>query len=170
MLAAKDYSGGDHDKGKQGTILSDPFLRTNIPNIYVCGDVAGPYQFTHVAAHQAWYASVKVLTAPGKDRVLGVTIVGHSADEMIAEYVAAMKHGFGMNKILSTIHIYPTFSETNKYAAGVWKREHVPAGVLSMLGCFHAWRRGQAIKKPSGPPSSKQVVSEVDAKRHGRWT
>ena len=192
----------------RGTIECDPFLRTNIPNIYVCGDVAGPYQFTHTAAHQAWYASVnalfspfksyradyrvipwctftdpevarvglneqeakelkvpfevtrygiddldraiaeeedhgfiKVLTAPGKDRILGVTIVGHHAGDIIAEYVAAMKHGLGLNKILSTIHIYPTLAESNKYVAGNWKRAHAPEFALRWLDKFHTWRR-----------------------------
>lgn len=192
----------------RGTIASDPFLRTNIPNIYVCGDVAGPYQFTHTAAHQAWYASVnalfsplksyradyrvipwctftdpevarvglneleakeknipyevttyaiddldraiveeeahgfiKVLTVPGKDKVLGVTIVGHHAGDIIAEYVAAMKHGFGLNKILGTIHIYPTLAESNKYVAGNWKRAHAPDLALRWLEKFHSWRR-----------------------------
>ena len=192
----------------RGTIASDPFLRTNIPNIYVCGDVAGPYQFTHTAAHQAWYASVnalfsplksyradyrvipwctftdpevarvglneleakengipyevttyeiedldraiaeeeahgfiKVLTVPGKDKVLGVTIVGHHAGDIIAEYVAAMKHGFGLNKLLGTIHISPTLAESNKYVAGIWKRAHAPEWALTWLGKFHSWRR-----------------------------
>jgi len=192
-----------------GTIEADEFLRTNYPNIYVCGDVAGPYQFTHVAAHQAWYAAVnalfspfkkfrvdysvipwatytdpeiaqvglnekvarvrgidfevtrygiddldraiaeqeaygfiKVLTVPGKDSILGVTIVGHHAAELIAEYVLAMKHGIGLNKILGTIHIYPTLSEANKYVAGNWKKAHAPERLLSWVSRFHAWRRG----------------------------
>jgi dihydrolipoamide dehydrogenase len=193
---------------KRGTIDHDEFLRTNYPNIYVCGDVAGPYQFTHTAAHQAWYASVnalfspfkkfradyrvvpwctftapevarvglnekdakekgvevqvtkyglddldraiaeeedhgfvKVLTPPGKDTVLGAMIVGSHAGDIIAEYVAAMKHGFGLNKILGTIHIYPTLAEANKYAAGNWKKATAPKKALEFLGKFHAWRR-----------------------------
>ncbi len=193
---------------KSGTIEADPWLRTNFPNIYVCGDVTGPYQFTHVAAHQAWYAAVngllspfwsyradyrvipwatftdpevarvglseneardagvevevtrygiddldraiaegaaegyvKVLTAKGSDRILGATIVGPSAGELIAEYVLAMKHGLGLNKILATIHVYPTLMEANKYAAGVWKRAHAPAAALRWLERFFAWRR-----------------------------
>ena len=194
---------------QRGTIEADEFLRTNYPNIYVCGDVAGPYQFTHTAAHQAWYAAVnalfspfksfrvdysvipwatytdpevarvglnelearekdipyevstygiddldraiadsedhglvKVLTVPGKDKILGVTIVGNHAGDLIAEFVAAMKHGFGLNKILGTIHIYPTMAEANKYAAGVWKKAHKPEKVLEWVKRFHAWRRG----------------------------
>ena len=194
---------------KSGTITSDRFLRTNYPNIYVCGDIAGPYQFTHTAAHQAWYASVnalfhpfikfkvdyrviplctftdpevarvglnekeakeknisyevtpyqlddldrtitdscdtgivKVLTAPGKDRILGVTIVGHHAGDIIAEYILAMKHNVGLNKILNTIHIYPTLAEANKYAAGNWKKKHAPHLALRILEKFHTWRRG----------------------------
>lgn len=191
------------------TVETNEFLQTIYPNIFACGDVAGPYQFTHTAAHQAWYAAVnalfgrfrkfradysvipwatftepevarvgineteakekgipyelsrydiddldraiadseahgvvKVLTVPGKDKILGVTIAGEHAGDLIAEFVAAMRHGFGMNKILSTIHIYPTLAESNKYAAGVWKRAHAPQGVLHMLERFHAWMRG----------------------------
>jgi pyruvate/2-oxoglutarate dehydrogenase complex dihydrolipoamide dehydrogenase (E3) component len=88
------------------------------------------------------YGFVKVLTVPGKDRILGVTIVGEHAGELIAEFVLAMKHGIGLNKILSTIHIYPTWAEANKYAAGVWKRNHTPKRLLEWLERFHAWRRG----------------------------
>lgn len=191
-----------------GTIKVDPFLRANGSNIYACGDVVGPYQFTHVAAHQAWYASVnalfsplkkfkadyrviprvtftdpevaqvgltektakeagipyektvygiddldraiaesendgqvKVLTVPGRDKILGVNIVAHNAGEMIAEFVTAMKWGLGLNKILGTIHSYPTFVEANKYAAGNWKKAHAPENVLRYLQRFHAWRR-----------------------------
>jgi len=194
---------------QNGTIEADGFMRTNYPNIYVCGDVAGPYQFTHTAAHQAWYAAVnalfspfrtfrvdysvipwatytdpevarvglnelearekgityevstygiddldraiaesedhglvKVLTVPGKDKILGVTIVGNHASDVIAEFVAAMKQGLGLNKILGTIHIYPTMSEANKYVAGVWKKSHKPEGLLDWVRRFHAWRRG----------------------------
>ena len=190
------------------TIATNPFQETNYPNIYACGDVAGPYQFTHTAAHQAWYAAVnalfgqfwrfrtdysvipwstftdpevarvglneqeakgqgidyevavygiddldraiadgeahgfvKVLTQPGKDRILGVTIVGEHAGDLLAEFVLAMKHGIGLNKILGTIHIYPTLAEANKYVAGVWKRQHAPQGLLRWLDRYHAWRR-----------------------------
>ena len=194
----------------RGTIDADPFLRTNFPNILCAGDVAGPYQFTHTAAHQAWYAAVnalfgsvrkfrvdyrvipwstfvdpevarvglneleakekkvpyevtrfelaeldraiaeeetggfvKVLTKPGSDRILGVTIVGPHAGDIIAEYVSAMKHGLGLNKILGTIHIYPTLAEMNKAAAGEWKRNHAPEGLLRWVEKYHAWRRGE---------------------------
>ena len=193
---------------KTGTVETDEYLRTLYPNIYACGDVAGPYQFTHTAAHQAWYAAVnalfgdfrkfkadysvipwatftdpevarvglnetearekgiayelsvfdlaeldraitdeeahglvKVLTVPGADRILGCTIVGEHAGDLIAEYVSAMRHGFGLNKILGTIHIYPTLAEANKYAAGVWKRNHAPQRLLAWVERFHAWRR-----------------------------
>ena len=192
-----------------GTIRTDAYLRSTYPNIYAVGDVAGPYQFTHVAAHQAWFAAVnslfgmfwkfradysvipwatftdpevarvglneteakargiehevtvygiddldraiadssdsgvvKVLTVPGKDKILGVTIVGVHAGDLIAEYVLAMKHGLGLNKILGTIHIYPTLSEANKYAAGEWKRAHQPERLLGWIERFHTWRRG----------------------------
>jgi pyruvate/2-oxoglutarate dehydrogenase complex dihydrolipoamide dehydrogenase (E3) component/uncharacterized membrane protein YdjX (TVP38/TMEM64 family) len=193
---------------KAGTIETNQWLQTNYPNIYACGDVAGPYQFTHTAAHQAWYAAVnglfgafrkfavdysvipwatftepevarvglneieakeknipyevtrfdlaeldraiadeaahglvKVLTVPGKDRILGVTIAGEHAGDLIAEYVTAMRHGLGLNKILGTIHIYPTLAEANKYAAGAWKRSQVTPGQTSFLAAFHAWAR-----------------------------
>lgn len=192
------------------TIENNAWLQTIYPNIYVCGDVAGPFQFTHTAAHQAWYAAVnalfgdlkrfkadysvipwttftdpevarvglseneaetrgiacevtryglndldraitdeaaygfvKVLTVPGKDRILGVTIVGEHASDLLAEFVLAMRHGLGLNKILGTIHTYPTWSEANKYAAGEWKREHAPQLLLKWVEKFHARRRGE---------------------------
>jgi pyruvate/2-oxoglutarate dehydrogenase complex dihydrolipoamide dehydrogenase (E3) component len=191
------------------TVTTDEFLATKFPNIFAAGDVAGPYQFTHTASHQAWYASVnalfgqfrkfkadyrvipavtfldpevarvginereaaeqgiavevtryelddldraiaesetrgfvKVLTPPGKDKVLGVTIVGAHAGELLAEYVLAMKYGIGLNKILGTIHSYPTMAEANKFAAGNWKKAHKPEGVLKWVERYHAWRRG----------------------------
>ncbi|AUM00206.1 pyridine nucleotide-disulfide oxidoreductase [Rhodocyclaceae bacterium] len=193
------------------TVEVNDFLQTKYPNIYAAGDVAGPYQFTHTAAHQAWYAAVnalfdplkkfridysvipwatftdpevarvglneqdakaagvkyevtrygiddldraiadgaaegfvKVLTEPGRDRILGVTIVGAHAGELIAEFVLAMRHRIGLNKLLGTIHIYPTMSEANKYAAGAWKRAHAPERLLAWVARFHAWRRGSA--------------------------
>lgn len=192
----------------QKTVATDEYLQTIFPNILAAGDVAGPYQFTHVAAHQAWYAAVnglfgtfkrfkadyrvipwatfidpevarvglneqeareqgvafevtrygiddldraiadsaahgwvKVLTVPGKDTILGVTIVGAHAGDLLAEYVLAMKHGLGLNKILGTIHTYPTMAEANKYAAGEWKRAHQPLALLRWVEKFHAWRR-----------------------------
>jgi len=198
----------------RGTLDNDEFLRTSIPTIYCAGDVAGPYQFTHTAGHQAWYAAVnalfspfksfkadyrvipwatftdpevarvglnetdaqvagipyevtryglddldraiadseahglvKVLTKPGTDKILGVTIVGNHASDIIAEYILAMKHGIGLNKILGTIHIYPTLAEANKMAAGVWKREHAPQKILAWLERFHAWRRNGRTPK-----------------------
>jgi pyruvate/2-oxoglutarate dehydrogenase complex dihydrolipoamide dehydrogenase (E3) component/uncharacterized membrane protein YdjX (TVP38/TMEM64 family) len=212
------------------TLPVDEHLQTVFPHILACGDVAGPYQFTHAAAHQAWYAAVnglfgslrrfkvdhrvipwctfldpeiarvglneqeaaaqglafevtrfdldeldrviveggisgaaggtpeagpdvgpegasaagwvKVLTVPGKDRILGVTIVGRHAGELLAEWVMAMKHGLGLNKVLGTIHVYPTLVESAKYAAGAWKRAHQPQGLLRWVERFHAWRRG----------------------------
>ncbi|MCR9149591.1 MAG: FAD-dependent oxidoreductase [Rhodobacteraceae bacterium] len=190
-------------------IETDAFLQTVHPSIHVAGDAAGPYQFTHVAAHQAWFAAVnalfgdlkrfradyrvipavtftdpevarvglneaeardrgiacevtrygiddldraiaegaaegfvKVLTPPGKDRILGATIVGAHAGELLAEFTLAMKHGIGLNRILGTIHPYPTFSEAAKYAAGEWRRAHVNPTLMRLLARFHAWRRG----------------------------
>ncbi len=192
----------------EGTIRVDDFLQTSVPHLYACGDVAGPYQFTHMAGHQAWYAAVnalfspwkrfaadysvvpwctytdpevarvglneqearlqgvpyevtswgfehldraitdgeasgmlKILTVPGKDRLLGVSICGPHAGELLAEYVLAMKHGLGLNAILRTIHAYPTFAESSKLAAGVWRKQRVPSGLLKALGLFHRWQR-----------------------------
>ncbi|MDX1805358.1 MAG: mercuric reductase, partial [Alcanivorax sp.] len=193
---------------RDGTITVNDFLQSRFPNIYACGDVAGPYQFTHTAAHQAWYAAVnalfgrlkkfrvdyrvipwatftdpevarvglnedearqqgidyevtrygiddldraitesadhgfvKVLTARGSDRILGVTIAGEHAGELIAEYVLAMKYKLGLNKILGTIHIYPTLAEANKFAAGEWKKAHKPEALLRWVARFHGWQR-----------------------------
>jgi len=205
----KGYGLEDIGVATTRTVDTNDFLQTTYPNIYAAGDVAGPYQFTHTAAHQAWYAAVnalfdpfkkfkadysvipwatfvepevarvglneteakekgiayevsrydiddldraiadseahgfiKVLTLPGKDRILGVTIVGEHAGDLIAEYVLAMKHGIGLNKILGTIHIYPTLAEANKYVAGVWKKAHAPQQLLAWVARFHTWRRG----------------------------
>ncbi len=193
----------------RGTVKVDGFLATNYPSILAVGDVAGPYQFTHFAAHQAWYAAVnalfgqfrrfkadyrvipaatytspeiarvglnrkeaeaqgipfeatrfnlaeldraiadgerhgfvEVLTVPGKDRILGATIVGAHAGERIAEFVLAMRHRLGLGKILGTIHAYPTLMEGNKYLAGEWKRAHQPTRLLALLARYHSWRRG----------------------------
>ncbi|WP_454009723.1 FAD-dependent oxidoreductase [Aeromonas sp. Marseille-Q7275] len=193
----------------RGTIAVDGFLATNYPSILAVGDVAGPYQFTHFAAHQAWYAAVnalfgqfrrfkadyrvipaatytspeiarvglnrkeaeaqgipfeatrfelakldraitdgerhgfiEVLTEPGKDKILGATIVGTHAGERIAEFVLAMRHRLGLGKILGTIHAYPTLMEGNKYVAGEWKRAHQPTRLLALLARYHSWRRG----------------------------
>lgn len=191
------------------TVETNDYLETRFPNILAAGDVAGPFQFTHTASHQAWFASVnalfgafrkfkadyrvipwatftdpevarvglseteakdkgipvevtrydlaeldraitdgaahgfvKVLTAPGKDRILGVTIVGDHAGDLIAEFVLAMKHGLGLNKLLGTIHIYPTWAEANKAVAGNWRRAHVNPRLLTIVERFHDWRRG----------------------------
>ncbi|WGE30915.1 FAD-dependent oxidoreductase (plasmid) [Edwardsiella tarda] len=190
-----------------GTLETDDFLATRFPHIFAVGDVTGPYQFTHAAAHQAWYAVVnalfgslkrfrvdyrlmprttftdpevahvglneqdlmqagmayettlfdlaeldraiteetaygyiQILTEPGRDRILGATIVGKQAGELITEYVTAMKHGYGLNEILGTIHVYPTLSEANKYVAGEWKRNHTPQRILGILARYHQWR------------------------------
>lgn len=191
------------------TVVTDEFLATKFPNIFAAGDVAGPYQFTHTASHQAWFASVnalfgqfkrfkadysvipavtfldpevarvglneteakeqgiayevtkygiddldraiaesetkgfvKVLTKPGKDTILGVTIVGLNAGELLSEYTLAMKHKLGLNKILGTIHPYPTMAEANKFAAGEWKKARKPEKLLSFVEKYHDWRRG----------------------------
>lgn len=192
-----------------GTIAVDEYLRTAIPTIAACGDVAGPFLFTHMASHQAWYAAVnalfgrfrrfkvdytvvpwatftdpevarvglnedqartqniacevtryelkdldraiadgeargfiKVLTEPGRDRILGATIVGHHASELINEFVLAMKHGLGLGKILGTIHIYPTLGEGNKFVAGEWRKARKPEGLLRWVERYHRWNRG----------------------------
>ncbi|MDX2464472.1 MAG: FAD-dependent oxidoreductase [Porticoccus sp.] len=198
----------DIELNPNSTVTVDDFLRTRYPNIYACGDVAGPYLFTHTAAHQAWYVVVnalfgrfkkfkvdysvipwttftdpevahvglsesdaiqkgipyeitkyglddldraiadnsangfvKVLTVPGKDKILGATIVGYHAGELLTEFVTAMKQGLGLKKILGTIHSYPTISEANKFVAGNWSRAHAPQGVLNWVEKYHAWQR-----------------------------
>ena len=192
------------------TVGVNEFMETPFPNIFACGDVAGPFQFTHTAAHGAWFASVnalfgrfkrfkvdyrvvpwatftdpevarvglneqeakaqgipytvstfgldeldraiadgeaqgmvKVLTTPGTDRILGATIAGEHASDILVEFVTAMKFGLGLNKILGTIHVYPTVAEANKHAAGVWKRSTVTRGQHAFLEAFHAWTRGE---------------------------
>lgn len=196
-----------------GTVPVEEDMSVRFPNVFACGDVAGPYQFTHAAAHQAWYAAVnglfgqfkrfkvdyrvmpwvtftspevarvglseaeakaqgvayevtryglddldraiaesedygfiKVLTPPGKDKILGAVVVGSHAGEILAEFTLAMKHGLGLNKILGTIHPYPTWNESAKYAAGEWKRDHAPEGILKLLEKLHGWRRGKGRK------------------------
>jgi dihydrolipoamide dehydrogenase len=190
------------------SIEVNEFMETNYPNIFACGDVAGPFQLTHTASHEAWYASVnalfgifkkfktdysvvpyttftdpevshvglseeqatqknipveitkydlndldraitesenkgfiKVLTEPGKDRILGATIVGYNAGELLSEFVLAMKYKIGLNKILGTIHAYPTMGEGNKYVAGNWKKARKPEKLLKIVEEFHRWRR-----------------------------
>jgi pyruvate/2-oxoglutarate dehydrogenase complex dihydrolipoamide dehydrogenase (E3) component len=204
------------------TLQTGASLRTRFPNIVACGDVAGPYQFTHVASHQAWYAAVnalfgdfmrlradytvvpwttftdpevarvglsedeawqqgiafeltryglddldraiadgadhgfvKVLTVPAKDRILGATIVGEHAGDLLAEFVLAMRHGIGLNKILRTIHTYPTLAEANRYAAAEWRRTHAPRRLLAWLERFHAWRRHEP--RHESPPASRRA-------------
>ncbi len=217
MLVAVGRSANLHGYGlenlnipisQRNSIETNQYLQAGYPTIYAVGDVVGPYQFTHAAAHQAWYATVnalfrpftkfkidyrvlpwatftdpevarvglneldanqqnikyevteydlseldraktdghasgmiKVLTLPGKDKILGVTIIGKHAGDLIAEFVLAMRHDLGMNKILSTTHIYPTWMEANKYAAGNWKKNHAPQWLLKLLEKFHRWRR-----------------------------
>ena len=194
---------------KTRTVEVNEYLQTRFPNIFACGDVAGPYQFTHTASHMAWFATVnalfgrfkkyqvdysvvpwatftdpevarvglseteakqkniayevtryniddldraiadeaahgfvKVLTIPGKDKILGATIVGEHAGDLIAEYVSAMKHGLGLKKIMATIHIYPTLTEANKFAASEWQKAHKPVKLLQWVGRYHSWQRG----------------------------
>jgi pyruvate/2-oxoglutarate dehydrogenase complex dihydrolipoamide dehydrogenase (E3) component len=192
-----------------GTVRVNDYLQTSIPNVYACGDVAGPFQLTHAASHQAWYCAtnalfgtlrrfridysvlpravftdpeiarvglnesearergiacevtryglddldraiadgetdgfVKLLTPPGSDRILGATIVGAHAGELLAELTLAMRHGLGLRKVLGTIHSYPTLAEANRMAAGAWQRAHLPAALLAIAARFHRWRRG----------------------------
>ena len=194
----------------QRVVETNEYLETIYPNIFACGDVAGPYQFTHTAAHMAWYASVnalfgtfkkfkvdysvvpwatftdpevarvgineqeaieknishdvhvygiddldraiadgephgfvKVITPKGSDKILGATIVGEHAGDLLVEFVAAMKHGFGLEGILSTIHTYPTLGEANKFAAGVYKRSTATVGKLAVGKALNDWTRGE---------------------------
>jgi pyruvate/2-oxoglutarate dehydrogenase complex dihydrolipoamide dehydrogenase (E3) component len=184
------------------------YLQATYPNIFACGDVAGPYQLTHAAAHQGWYCAmnalfgavrkfrvdysvlpwaiftdpevarvglseeeaiaqgieyeitryniddldraiadseatgfVKVLTPPGRDKILGVSIVGPHAGDLIAEFVIAMRNGLGLKKILSTIHIYPTLSEANRFTAGEWRKAHLSERLIGIAGRYHQWMR-----------------------------
>ncbi len=200
-----------------GTVPVEEDMSLRYPNVFACGDVAGPYQFTHAAAHQAWYAAVnglfgqfkrfkvdyrvmpwvtftspelarvglseaeatekgiayevtryglddldraiaeseeagfiKVLTPPGKDKILGAVVVGAHAGEILAEFTLAMKHGLGLNKILGTIHPYPTWNESAKFAAGEWKKAHAPGAALRILEKLHNWRRGTDRYQPPG--------------------
>lgn len=204
------------------TIETDAYLQTLLPNIYACGDVAGPWQFTHAGAHQAWYATVnalfgdlkrfrvdtrvmpavtfvdpevarvglnerearaadtayeitryelaeldraiteqathgfvKVLTVPGNDRILGATVVGERAGELIAEFALAMRHRIGLSGILATVHAYPTFVEANKHAAGAWRRVHVPERALRWLERWHRWRRHE-LSAPHPEPTKRE--------------
>jgi pyruvate/2-oxoglutarate dehydrogenase complex dihydrolipoamide dehydrogenase (E3) component len=104
--------------------------------------VYGIDELDRAIADSEAHGFVKVLTVPGKDTILGATIVGEHAGDLIAEFVTAMRHGLGLNKILGTIHIYPTMTEANKYAAGVWKKAHAPKALLGKVEKFHTWMRG----------------------------
>ena len=220
------------------TVDVNEYLRTLYPNIYACGDVAGPFQFTHTAAHTAWYAAInalfgrfrnfkvdyavipwttftepevarvglneqeakekdiaytatvfplneldraivdgeahgliKVLTAPRSDRILGVTVAGEHAGDVLAEFVIAMRHGLGLNKILGTIHSYPTLAEANKYVAGAWKRSQVTQGQLDFAAAFHAWQRdegtvSQVLAKLPGLMTNKTRLEAQDFATH----
>ncbi|SDI71164.1 FAD-dependent oxidoreductase [Billgrantia gudaonensis] len=205
-----------------GTLAVDDTLQSVLPNVWACGDVAGPYQLTHASAHQAWHAAVnalfgefrrfrvsyralpavtftepevarvglsereaqargiacevtryalseldraiaegrqegfvKVLTVPGKDRILGASIVGHGAGEMLAEFTLAMTHGIGLNKLLGTVHPYPTWSEAAKASAGMWKNAHKPERLLGWLARYFAWRRGERTTARRGASPRK---------------
>ena len=92
-------------------------------------------------ADEEAHGVVKVITPPGKDTILGVTIVADHAGDLISEYVLAMKYGLGLKKIMGTIHIYPTLAEMNKFAASEWRKKHKPDWALELAGRYHAWRR-----------------------------
>ncbi len=194
---------------ERGLIKVNAQLQTVYPSIFACGDVAGPYQFTHMASFQAWYATlnalagglkkfhvnyrvvpwatftdpevarvglneqeareqgiayeltryeiddldraiadgeahgfVKVLTVAGSDRILGATIVGYHAAELITEFVLAMTHGLGLKKIGATTHIYPTLAESNRFAANAWRNARIPTHLLPWAERYFRWRRG----------------------------
>ena len=210
---------------RNGTVPVEEDLSIGYPNVFACGDVAGPYQFTHAASHQAWYAAVnglfgqfkrfrvdyrvlpwvtftapevarvglseeeakergvryevtryglddldraiaededhgfiKVLTVPGKDRILGAVVVGAHGAEILAEFTLAMKHGIGLNKILGTVHPYPTWNESAKFTAGQWKQAHKPEGVLGWLAKFHRWRLGGGHSAGSARTQNRSVT------------
>ncbi|WP_084722168.1 dihydrolipoyl dehydrogenase [Photobacterium aquae] len=214
---------------KRGTVEVNDYLQTCYPNIYAVGDVAGPFQLTHAAAHQAWYAAVnglfgqfkkfkadysvlpaatytspevarvglnekeakqqgidfdivtygiddldraitdgedhgfiKVITAKGKDKILGATIVGHNAGELLAEFTLAMRHGLGLNKILGTVHPYPTMSEAAKYTAGVWKKDNAPQGLLAWVEKYHRWMRGPSHPQQEPKPGDSTEATETN--------
>ena len=197
--------------GERGDVQVDAYLRTSVPTIYACGDAIAPYQFTHTASHEAWYASVnplfgpfrkfkadysvipwttftdpevarvglneqdaarqgidaevtvyalaaldraltdeegrgfvKVLTPPGRDRILGATIVGHHAGELLGEFVAAMKWRKGLKSLMGTIRVYPTLTEASKFAASTWRKKHAPDRLLAWVERFHRLRRGRS--------------------------
>ncbi|UXI02502.1 FAD-dependent oxidoreductase [Photobacterium sp. TY1-4] len=213
---------------ERGTVQVNAFMQTAYPNIFAVGDVAGPFQLTHAAAHQAWYAAVnglfgqfkkfkadysvlpavtytapevarvgineteaksqgidydvitydlddldraitdgsdhgfvKVITPKGKDTILGATIVGTGAGELLAEFTLAMRHGLGLNKILGTVHPYPTMSEAAKYTAGVWKQANAPQTLLAWVEKYHRWMR----RDRAGTETSKRTLSETQFKQ-----
>ncbi|EWH01754.1 hypothetical protein Q427_12410 [Halomonas sp. BC04] len=213
---------------KDGTLAVDATLQSVLPNVWACGDVAGPFQLTHASAHQAWHATVnalfgefkrfrvsyralpavtytdpevarvglserearaqgiefevtryelseldraitegltegfvKVLTVPGKDRILGATVVGHGAGELLAEFTLAMTHGIGLNKLLGTVHPYPTWSEAAKASAGVWKNAHKPERVLGWLERYFAWRRGADARTPTASGQAEAKTRDM---------
>jgi pyruvate/2-oxoglutarate dehydrogenase complex dihydrolipoamide dehydrogenase (E3) component len=84
---------------------------------------------------------VKVVTEPGSDRILGATVVGPHAGEIIGEFTLAMRHGLGLRRILGTVHIYPTLSEAAKFAAGAWQRQHLPTALVQIAAAWNRWRR-----------------------------
>ncbi|OLQ70524.1 dihydrolipoyl dehydrogenase [Photobacterium proteolyticum] len=211
----------------RGTVQVNEYLQTEYPNIYAVGDVAGPFQLTHAAAHQAWYAAVnglfgqfkkfkadysvlpaatytspevarvginekeaeaqgidyevvtygiddldraitdgedhgfiKVITPKGKDKILGATVVGNNAGELLAEFTLAMRHGLGLNKILGTVHPYPTMSEAAKYTAGVWKQANAPKGLLAWVEKYHGWMRKENSEKQPDSETANSVLKE----------
>ncbi|GAB3514696.1 dihydrolipoyl dehydrogenase [Photobacterium alginatilyticum] len=216
---------------ERGTVQVNEYLQTEYPNIYAVGDVSGPFQLTHAAAHQAWYAAVnglfgqfkkfkadysvlpaatytspevarvginekeaeaqgiayevvtygiddldraitdgedhgfiKVITPKGKDKILGATVVGNNAGELLAEFTLAMRHGLGLNKILGTVHPYPTMSEAVKYTAGVWKQANAPKGLLAWVEKYHGWMRKESSEKqPDSEPANSVLKEERDS-------
>lgn len=212
----------------QGTVQVNEYLQTAYPNIFACGDVAGPYQFTHMASFQAWFASlnamlgglwrsranynvvpwatftdpevarvglseaearqrnvayevtrydmdhhdrsladgeahgfIKVLTVPGKDKILGVTIVGYHAGELIGEFVFAMTHGMGLKKISAVTHIYPTLLEANKFAANAWRSARLPQKYFPLAEKFFNWRRGAGFRRAAPAATDQESKSAL---------
>jgi len=189
-----------------GRIAVDRYLRTAVPSIFACGDVVGPYQFTHMAGQQAraviqnallplktrmdyrvvpWATFtepevarvglseeeaaaqgvahrvikvplagidravcdgdtegfLKILTPPGRDGILGATLVGPHAGDLLHEVVLAMRARLRLRDIASTVHIYPTLAEVFRRAADEARKESFTPRLQKWFAAYFRWRR-----------------------------